>query len=86
MFEVFFLFEFFGLSTKSVILTKLTISFRLATFACTNFAAKCFTVSLLNSGIVIYLLWSSILFSTAVGAVVEAKLVILGILFSISFI
>ena len=35
-------------------------------------------VNLLNSGIVTYLLWSGILFSIAVRAVVLPKLVILG--------
>ena len=43
-------------------------------------------VNLLNSGVVIYLLWSGILFSTTVRAVVVTKLVILGILFLTSFI
>ena len=51
----------------------------LAKFACANFAAKCSAVYLLNSGVVIYALWSSISFLTAVRAVVVAKLVILGI-------
>ena len=47
-----------------------------AKFACAILAAKCFAAKLLNSGIVIYLLWSRILFPTAVKAVVVAKLVI----------
>ena len=56
----------------------------LATFACASLAAKYSAVNLLNSGAVINLLWSGILFLTAVGAVVVvAKLVILGILFLI---
>ena len=56
----------------------------LATFACASLAAKYSAVNLLNSGAVIDLLWSGILFLTAVGAVVVvAKLVILGILFLI---
>ena len=55
-------------------------------FACPHLAAKCFVVNLLNSGVVIYVLWSGVLFSTAVTAAVEAKLVILGILFLTSFI
>ena len=56
----------------------------LATFACASLAAKYSAVNLLNYGAVINLLWSGILFLTAVGAVVVvAKLVILGILFLI---
>ena len=56
----------------------------LATFACASLAAKYSAANLLNSGAVINLLWSGILFLTAVGAVVVvAKLVILGILFLI---
>ena len=58
----------------------------LAKFACANLAAKCSAVNLLNSGVVIYLLWSAILFSTAVRTVVVAKLIILCILFLASFI
>ena len=58
---------------------KLAISCLLAKFTCPNFAAKCSAVNLLNSGEMIYLLWSEILFSTAVRALVVAKLVILGI-------
>ena len=65
---------------------KLSISFLLSKFACANLAAKFSAFNLLNSGVVTYLLWSSILFSTAVRAVVVAKLVILGILFLTSFI
>ena len=57
-----------------------------AKFACANLAVKLPAVNLLNSGVVIYLLWSGILFSTAVRAVVVAKLVILGILPLTSFI
>ena len=54
-----------------------------------SLAAKCSAIKRLNSGVVIYLLWSwsfwqtllalGILFSTEVRAVVLAKLVILGI-------
>ena len=40
----------------------------------------------MNSGVVIYLLWSGVLFSTAVSAVRVAMLVILGILFLTSFV
>ena len=60
----------------------------LATFACTNLAAKFSAVNLLNFEVVVYLLWSGILFSIAVATVVIAKLVRLGILFltSTSFI
>ena len=43
-------------------------------------------VNLLSSGVVIYLLWSGIIFSTAVRAVLVAKLIMLGIFFLISFI
>ena len=58
----------------------------LAKYACANLAAKFSVATLLNSEVVVYLLWSGILFSTAVRAVVVAKLVILGILFLTSFI
>ena len=51
-----------------------------AKFACVNLAAKIYAIHLLNSGVVIYLLWSGISFSTAAKAVVLAKLVILGVL------
>ena len=58
----------------------------LAKFGCTNIAASFFTVDFLNFGIVIYLLWSSILFSTTIRAVVVvANLVTLGISFLTSF-
>ena len=61
---------------------KLAISFLLAKFAWANLAAKFSAVNLLNSGTAIVLLWSSILFSTAVRTVlVVAKLVILRTLF-----
>ena len=60
---------------------KLAISFLLAKFIWANLAAKVSTVNLSNSGVVIYLLWSIIFFSRAVGAVVVAKLVILSIRF-----
>ena len=68
LFQVTFLFKFFSLSSKSVFFTKSAL---VAKFACFN---------LLNCGVVMYLLWSGILFSTGVTAVVVAKLVILGIL------
>ena len=58
----------------------------LAKFACANLTAKFSAVNLLNSGVVIYLLWSGILFSTAARSAVADKLVILGILFLTSFI
>ena len=58
----------------------------LAKFACANLAAKFSAVNLLNSGVVIYLIWSGIYFSTAVSSVVVAKLEILGISFLTSFI
>ena len=60
---------------------KLAMSFLLAKFIWANLAAKVSTVNLSNSGVVIYLLWSIILFSRAVRAVVVAKLVILSIRF-----
>ena len=53
----------------------------LAKFACANLAVKFYAVNLLNSGVVMYLLWSGILFSTAVRAVVVGKLAMLDILF-----
>ena len=53
----------------------------MAKFACANLAAKYSAVNLSNSGVVIYLLWLGILFSTLVRAVIVAKLVMLSILF-----
>ena len=58
----------------------------LTKFACANRTVKFSAVNLLNSGVVIYLLWSGILLSTTVKAVVVAKLIIIGILFLTSFI
>ena len=58
----------------------------LAKFACANPAVKFSAVNLLNSGLVIYLLRSGILFSTAVRAVAVANFVILFILLLTSFI
>ena len=58
----------------------------LAKFASANLAAKFSAVNILNSAVVIYLLWSDVLFSTALRAVVVAKLAVLGILFLSSFI
>ena len=81
LFEIISLFEFFDLSPNSVFLTKSALSFLLAKFDCTNFAAKLYAVNLLYYGAVICLLWSGILFSTAVRAIVVANLVVLGILF-----
>ena len=49
-------------------------------FACFNIAVKFSSYNLLNFGVVIYLLWSGILFSTAARAVLVTKLVILDIL------
>ena len=66
--------------------TKLAISPLVPKFACFNLAVKFSAVNLLNSGAAIYLLWSGFLFSTAVRAVLVAKLVILGISFLNSFI
>ena len=59
-----------------------------AKFACANRVAKFSAVNLLNSGVVLYLPWSGVLFSIAVRVVVVvvvAKLVMLGILFLTSF-
>ena len=58
----------------------------LATFTYANLAVKFSAVNLLNFGVVIYLLRIGILFSAAVRAVVVAKLVMLGVLFLISFV
>ena len=63
---------------------KSEISPSFAKFACSNLAVKFSTVILLNSGVVIYLLWSGILLSTALKAAVVAKLAISCILSSIS--
>ena len=52
-----------------------------AKFASFNLSVKFSAVHLLNSGVVIYLLWSDILFSTGVRAIAVAKLVTLGISF-----
>ena len=57
-----------------------------AKFACFNLAKKFSAVNLLNSGVVMYLLCSVILFSAAIRSVLVAKLVTLGILFLTSFI
>ena len=56
----------------------------LAKFACLSLAAKFYAANLLKSGVVIYLLWSGILFSTTVRVVV--KLLMLGIFFLSSFV
>ena len=53
-------------------------------FICFNLAVKFSAANLWSSGLVIYLLWSVILFSTSVIAVLPAKSLILGILFLIS--
>ena len=58
----------------------------LATFTYANLAVKFSAVNLLNFGVMIYLLWIGILFSAAVRAVVVAKLLMLGVLFLISFV
>ena len=52
-----------------------------AKFACFNLEVKFSAINLLNSGVVIYLLWSGILFSSVAGAALVAKLVTLGICF-----
>ena len=58
----------------------------LAKFVCLSLAAKFYAANLLKSGVVIYLLWSGILFSTTVRAVVVVKLLMLGIFFLSSFV
>ena len=51
----------------------------LAKFPCLSLAAKSYAANLLKYGVVIYLLWSSILFSTTVRVVVAVKLLMLGL-------
>ena len=58
----------------------------LGKFACASLAANFSAINSLNSGVVIHLLWPGNLFSTAVRAVVVAKLVMSGILFLTLFI
>ena len=53
--DVTFFFKSFSFSSKSVLFTKLAISLLVARFACVNLSAKFSAVSLLNSGVVIYL-------------------------------
>ena len=69
LFEVILLFKLFSLSSKSVSFMKLAISLLLAKFAGAILAAKFSADNLLNSGVVIYLIWSGILFSGVVRAV-----------------
>ena len=57
-----------------------------AKFSCFNHAVTFSAVNLLNSGVVIYLPWTDISFSTPIRAVVLTKLLILDILFLTSFI
>ena len=68
--EIIFLLKSFSL--LSIFFTKLAVSFLLPKLACANLTAKISAVNLVNSGVVIYLLWSGILFSTAVTAVALA--------------
>ena len=75
----------FSLSSKSVFFTKSAILSLVVKFACFNLAIKFSAINLLNSRAAIYLLWSDILFSTAVRVVLVSKLVILGISFLTSF-
>ena len=83
----FFIYLFiFSLLLKSVFLAKSTISPLVAKFACFNLSVIFSGVNLLNSGVMIYLLWSGNLFLKAVRSALVAKLAILGILFLISFI
>ena len=80
LFEETFLFKLFSLWSKSVFFTKLVISFLLAKYACANLAGNFSAADLLNSGLVIHIVWSDILFSIAVRVLVAAKLLILGVL------
>ena len=57
-----------------------------AKFVCINLAVTFCAANLLNSRLAIYSPWLGISFSTAVRAVVVAKLIILGILFLTSFV
>ena len=76
----------FGLSSKSISFTKSAISPLVVKCVYFNLAVKFLAVNLLSSEVVMYLLWSGILFSTAVRVVVLAKLVIFGVLFLTLFI
>ena len=71
---------------KSPFFTKSVISHLVPIFDCFNLAVKFSIVNSLNSGVLIYLLWLGVLFSTTVKAARVAKLVILRILFLTSFI
>ena len=71
---------------KSDFFSKSAISSLVAKFACFNLLVIFSAVNSLNSGVVIYLLWSGILFSTAVAEILVVKLVILGVLFLTSLI
>ena len=74
---------FFSLSSKSVFFTKLAISFFLAKFSCDNLAAK---YSDVNFDIYIHIFFWYIYYGQILVAIVVAKLVILSISFSNSFI
>ena len=50
----------------------------LANFACFTLTVKLSAINSLNSGVVMYLLWSGISFSTVIREAVVAKLVIWG--------
>ena len=52
----------FSLLSKSVFFTILPISFLLTKFACLSLALKSSTVNLFNCCVVIYLLWSPVIF------------------------
>ena len=56
LFELILLLKHNSLLSKSVLFTKLAISFLLAKFACFNLAAKFSSVNLLNSAVVMSLL------------------------------
>ena len=89
---LYFFFFFFSLSIRTcfvlfeVILSVIFYKIRNIIFASANLAPKFSAVNVLSSGVLIYVLWSSILFSTAVRAVKVARWVILGILILTSFI
>ena len=70
----------------SLFFMKLAKLYLLAKLACANLTVKFSAVNLLNSGVVIYLFWSGIVYSIPVRAVVVVKLVIFDILFLTLFI
>ena len=69
------------MSSKSVFSTKPGVSPLIAELACFNLALNFSAVTLLNFGVVTYLLWPGIFISTAVRAVAGATLLLLVTLF-----